>query len=203
MGKLTKSLGEIRNSEISGKAILIFIIQIIIFIALGFSPNISYQGLPLIRGIYVPSGFQVVFGIWFGIFGIISSLIGGIFLNLIQGYNIFETLLFSVGDVTMAIIPYFVFRFMKRDSSLKTIEDWLTLIIFGIILSPLIVAFYSVNILFTFNLIPIEEFWISFLFWSTGSIISNSLISPICFLMLSNTFKKFNLIIDFQKKNEE
>ncbi|MHA2059609.1 MAG: MASE1 domain-containing protein [Candidatus Ranarchaeia archaeon] len=189
------SLKGANYNQINLKHFLIWVGATAVITFFGIALNITTEGVESIRGIFAASGFMVLFGIWFGIWGILASGIGGFLANLWLGYAPIESFLISIGDLLMSAIPALAFRYTKSNNSLEKANDWVVFILFGALIPTMISALISVEILFFVNILSIGQFWPAVLFWFTGSLITVCLITPIFLLMFSNSLERAGLIV--------
>lgn len=134
--------------------------------------------LPGVSVLYVAAAVEVVFPLWFGIWGVLADYIGGVLMGLFYGEPA-HSLLWAVilCDVTIGLIPLVAFRSLKRDPELKALRDWAVYVVFGILLNNLISAMAGVGSSVAMGLVPSELYWPSVALWATGNCISTTIIA--------------------------
>ncbi len=88
------------------------------------------------------AAFQVVFSIWFGIYGAIAGIIGPMLGNGLVGES---PLMFLTANAIQSSLAGLWFRYRKLDPRLRTRRDWLGAILVGCVLSHLLGATFGVT----------------------------------------------------------
>jgi serine phosphatase RsbU (regulator of sigma subunit)/integral membrane sensor domain MASE1 len=88
------------------------------------------------------AAFQVVFSIWFGIYGTIAGVVGPMLGNGLVGESPF---MFLFANIVQSSLAGLWFRYRKLDPRLRTRRDWLGAILAGCVLSHLLGAIVGVT----------------------------------------------------------
>jgi hypothetical protein len=88
------------------------------------------------------AAFQVVFSIWFGIYGAIAGIIGPMLGNGLIGES---PLMFLTANTIQSSLAGLWFRYRKLDPRLRSRRDWLGVILVGCVLSHLLGATVGVT----------------------------------------------------------
>jgi integral membrane sensor domain MASE1 len=88
------------------------------------------------------AAFQVVFSIWFGIYGTIAGVIGPMLGNGLIGESPF---MFLTANAIQSSLAGLWFRYRKLDPRLRSRRDWLGMILVGCVLSHLLGAAVGVT----------------------------------------------------------
>jgi serine phosphatase RsbU (regulator of sigma subunit)/integral membrane sensor domain MASE1 len=83
-----------------------------------------------IASFWPAAAFQVVFSIWFGVYGALAGVIGPMLGNALVGSS---ATLFVPANAIQSVLAGLWFRWRKRDPRLQTWRDWLELILVGIL----------------------------------------------------------------------
>jgi len=88
------------------------------------------------------AALQVVFSIWFGIYGVIAGIIGPMLGNGLVGES---PLMFLFSNAIQSSLAGLWFRYRRLDPRLRSRRDWLGAILIGCILSHLLGAVFGVT----------------------------------------------------------
>jgi serine phosphatase RsbU (regulator of sigma subunit) len=88
------------------------------------------------------AAFQIVFSIWFGIYGVIAGIIGPMLGNGLIGESPF---MFILANAVQSSLAGLWFRYRKLDPRLRSRRDWLETIIVGCVLCHLLGATVGVT----------------------------------------------------------
>ena len=153
--------------------------------------------LPGVGAIYPATAFEVAFGIWFGIWGAIASYIGCLIMNLYTGIPLALALPLSLSDFLAAFLPLLGFKWLKRNPKLLDKMDWVTYIIFGILLSSIPGSLYYMYILMMIGWVPSwEAYWTGVLFWNIGNYIVVAVITTPMLKILTDYVKRTGLYVE-------
>jgi len=150
-------------------AVNTFIIAVLILYA-----AITTTIVPGVAALYPATAFEVLFGIWFGVWGAIASYLGLLAAGLYAGWFPSPGVgaVLSVSDFLAAFLPYLVFKAMKADPELKSKRDWAAYILGGVILSSLPGSlYYNYLNLMMGQLRTWDEFWLGVYSWNVGNYI--------------------------------
>lgn len=127
------------------------------------------------------SALQIVFSIWFGVYGAIAGIIGPILGNSLVGNS---GLLFIPANAFQSCFTGLLFRYCKLDPRLRSLRDWASLILLGCVAGNIIGAVFGVTESYIRNPHLIEVgveagFWTSkFMMWSIGNTLPSLLLAP-------------------------
>jgi len=126
-----------------------------------------------VAALYPATAFEVIFGVWFGLWGAIASYLGLLIAGTYAGWFPLPLgLVLSVSDFLAAFMPALTFKLMKADPELKTKRDWIAYIIGGVILSSLPGSLYYNYINLLIGWLPSwEAFWVGVVSWNLGNYI--------------------------------
>jgi hypothetical protein len=134
--------------------------------------------VPGVAALYPATAFEVVFGIWFGVWGALAAYIGLVIAGTYAGWFPLPLgVVLSLSDFAAAFIPAAAFRLLKADPALKRARDWVTYIVFGVVLSSVIPSFYYNSINLAIGWIPSwEAFVLAVVSWNIGNYIVTTVI---------------------------
>jgi serine phosphatase RsbU (regulator of sigma subunit)/integral membrane sensor domain MASE1 len=102
----------------------------------------SSSDFTAIASFWPAAAFQVVFSIWFGIYGAVAGTIGPMLGNGLIGESPF---LFVTANAIQSTLAGLWFRHRRLDPRLKTRRDWAGAILIGCVLSNLLGAAFGVT----------------------------------------------------------
>lgn len=164
---------------------------------LAFYAAITTTFIPGVAALYPAAGFEVISGIWFGIWGALASYIGLLIAGTGGGWFALPIgLVLSLSDFILALAPAIAFRIFNVDPELKKKRDiiyfLISAILFGSIPSSLYYNFLNLQM----GVIPSwEAFWIAVLGWNLGNIIVIPIIGIPLLKSLTPFIKQSGLLI--------
>ena len=103
---------------------------------LGFIGNIGFTIQLGVTVLYPAVAVQVLGGIWFGLWGVVASMIGPTIANIAAGYPVALVLTYApAANALQTIIPMWAFRQFKGDPRLRDVKSWILLVVFGMLLN--------------------------------------------------------------------
>ncbi len=134
--------------------------------------------VPGVAALYPATALEVVFGIWFGVWGAVAAYIGLLIAGSYAGWFPLPLgIILSLSDFAAALIPAAAFRLFRADPSLKNWRDWIIYVAFGIILSSVIPSLYYNSINLAIGWLPgMEAFWLAVISWNIGNYIVTTVI---------------------------
>jgi hypothetical protein len=88
----------------------------------------SFSDFTAIVSFWPAAAFQVVFPIWFGIYGAIAGIVGPMLGNGIVGES---PLMFTFANAVQSSLAGWWFRYRKLDPRLRSRRDWLGTVLVG------------------------------------------------------------------------
>lgn len=130
---------------------------------------------------YFAVAFMIVFALWYGVWGALSSYIGcmigaGILADMPFSLNI----AWSLADFWQVLIPLAAFAYFKANIRLRTKRDFWIFLLFGCLLNNFIGALWGALTMVYADMVPWTDFSLAFQSWFTGNIITTLVIVPFC-----------------------
>ncbi|MBN1347765.1 MAG: SpoIIE family protein phosphatase [Phycisphaerae bacterium] len=127
------------------------------------------------------AAFQVVFPIWFGVFGAIPGIVGPMLGNGLVGASPF---MYVVGNGIQSILAGWWFRRRKLDPRLRSGRDWFGLLFVGIIVANALGAFTGAVECYVRHSLANEVressyYRLQFSQWFAGNVIPSLILSPL------------------------
>lgn len=152
---------------------------------LGFGVNFFWTGITV----------QQVGAIWFGMWGVIAGAIFPFFSNAVAGTPFYVSLAYIPANAVQAFLPAWVFRRFKLDPRLKSVRDYIGLII-AMIISDIIGALWSVLIVLRgFKLLTAESVPLFIWGWFGGNLIAGIVFNIILLKALSSVVIRTKMFV--------
>lgn len=170
---------------------IIAVLQVISM--LGFSISAVIVSLNIAVSLYV------VGGLWFGVWGILGSMVGMIIGNTIGGLPISIVLLFQLATIFEISVPMFAFRIFKADPRLRDVKSWIVFLISTSIISSGISSIFSAWYVVLGQAAP--EFWLYAILpgWFLGSAIGRAVLGGLALVLLTPFIQRFRGYIPNEK----
>lgn len=171
------SIWELKSDEIRSIGLMHFVvlgILIIVGIILGtygsLSVPIEVKQYLHVSGFWPGQTVQSVGSIWFGIWGILASVLFPFVSNIIggQGGGIIS-IAFLPANLIQGLLAGWAFRFFKADPGLRDLKSWIIWVLFGCILANLLGAAWGTTMLVYSGAIPQESQITAFIGWVIGN----------------------------------
>ncbi len=96
--------------------------------------TISFSGPDgtAIASFWPAAAFQIVFSIWFGVYGAVAGIVGPMLGNHLVGASAVQ---FVPGNAIQSCLPGLWFRYRRLDPRLRSRRDWTELILVGVVLA--------------------------------------------------------------------
>ena len=143
MRKFTKGANRLMTEVFNREPGTIHIVMVALFAGiqtlLGFFGNIGFTIQPGVSVLYPVVAVQVLGGIWFGIWGVIASMIGPTIANIAAGYPVVLVLTYApAANAIRTIVPMWAFRQFNGDPRLRDAKSWILLLVFGMLINNMI-----------------------------------------------------------------
>lgn len=153
--------------------------------------------VPGVAALYPATALEVVFGIWFGAWGVLAAYLGLVIGGIYAGwYPIPLALALGFADAGAAFIPALAFRLFKANAALKSTKDWVVYIVFGVVLSSVIPSLYGNSVSYAVGWIPSwEAFWVATVSWNIGNYIVVAVIGTPLLRLVTEYVKRSGLFV--------
>jgi hypothetical protein len=121
---------------------------------------------PYVGTLYPGVAFQVIFGMWFGVYGALGSYIGPLLSGLVEGMGLAAAAVLKAGDFVQSLIPFLAFYYLKGDPALIKRRDWILFITFALIINNALGGLIGATAVWYFFHVPARYmFTIGYLTW--------------------------------------
>lgn len=153
-----------------------------------------FMGIGIVVGtlgsLAVPIGFVSLFwpgqavqalgGIWLGAWGIIAGMFFPFISNALSGSApIPVSAMYLPSNFLQAFLAAAAFRWLKADPRLRTVRDWVTWVVFGVLLANFLGAFWGTYVLSWFGLITQAARPTALLGWFIGNTVPSLIFGSI------------------------
>ncbi len=134
-------------------------------------------GLP---GIYLAVGVMIVFGLWFGLWGVLAAFAGYLLgASLPTGVPFTVGIVLGLADLVQVLIPVLAFRLFAADAGLLSRHDLRVFLTFGWFLNNLLGALIGSGAVLLFGIVTPELFATSFAEWLLGNLIVTLIVTTL------------------------
>ena len=88
----------------------------------------GFLSIPAVSWLYLPSAIAAPWGIWFGVWGVLATYIGGVLIQQLYGIPYVPWgIILGFAEIWDALIPMLVFKGLKLDESMRSWKSWVAL----------------------------------------------------------------------------
>ncbi|QQK06957.1 hypothetical protein [Miniphocaeibacter halophilus] len=178
-----KEVGEIRKPGLS------HVVMTALFSGVGIVVGtIGSLAVPVgfVSAFWPGQAIQSVGSIWYGAWGGIAGVLFPIISNVIgAGVAIPVSLAYIPGNFLQSMIAGIAFRTLKRDPRLKSFKDWIVYIIFGILISNAVGAFWGTWTQRLFGLLTPDSHFVTFMGWWIGNSVGSGILGIVMLKFIS------------------
>ena len=156
---------------------------------LAFFAAITTTVVPGVAAIYPAAALEVVFGVWFGLWGGLASYLGLLIAGTLGGwFPLHLGLILSSSDFLLAFLPALFFHLVKLDPELTRVRDVILFIVGSVIVGSVPGSIIYNYINFKLGVLPtIDAFWVAIIGWNLGNLI----VIPVIGIPLLKTLTRF------------
>jgi hypothetical protein len=177
--------------------LILIVINVILARISVSGPLQSYTG---VSSFYIAVAFMIVFGLWFGGYGVVAAYLGtligsGLLAGGTPQMPPDVALYWALAGLFQVLIPLVVFRALDVNVGIESKRDLFQLILFGVIINNIVGAFWGAGTLALGGVIKSTEFGGVFWTWLVGNIIVTIILVPILLRLFTPGISRSKLFV--------